>query len=120
VSFHQGNWLANLPAATPRFDCIVSNPPYIAEADAHLSALRFDPTQALTSGSDGLDDLRHIIAQASAHLQPGGWLLLEHGYDQALNVRSLLADAGFAEVQSRRDLAGIERCSGGRWTIAHS
>lgn len=120
VSFHQGNWLAALPATTPCFDCIVSNPPYIAEADAHLSALRFEPTQALTSGSDGLDDLRHIIAQAPAHLQPGGWLLLEHGYDQAPNVRTLLADAGFAQVRSRRDLAGIERCSGGRWTIAHS
>jgi release factor glutamine methyltransferase len=71
--------------------------------------------QALASGADGLDDIRQIITQAPAHLLPGGWLLLEHGYDHAPPVRELLAAAGFIEAQSRRDLSGIERCSGGRW-----
>jgi release factor glutamine methyltransferase len=93
----------------------VSNPPYIAEGDAHLGALRHEPAMALTSGADGLDALRHIVRGASAHLQPGGWLLLEHGWDQAQAVRELLQAAGFAEVQSRHDLAGHARCSGGRW-----
>jgi len=115
VSFHQGAWLAALPSGTPSFDCIVSNPPYIAEADAHLPALRFEPAQALTSGADGLDDLRQIIAQAPAHLRPGGWLLLEHGFDQAAAVRQLLRQGGFSAVHSRCDLSDIERCSGGQW-----
>lgn len=114
VSFHQGAWFAALPDITEPFDCIVANPPYIAELDPHLAALKFEPTQALTSGTDGLDDLRHIIAQAPWHLALGGWLLMEHGYDQAQAVRKLLTQAGFAPVQSRRDLAGIERCSGGQ------
>jgi release factor glutamine methyltransferase len=113
VTLHQGPWLAALPAGTPRFDAIVSNPPYIAEHDPHLAALGFEPIQALTSGNDGLDDLRQIINAAPAHLQPGGWLLLEHGYDQAAAVRQLLTQCGFGQVQSRCDLAGIERCSGG-------
>jgi release factor glutamine methyltransferase len=69
----------------------------------------------LASGHDGLDDIRRIIAQAPEHLEPGGWLLLEHGYDQAADIRSMLQTAGFSQVQSRMDLAGIERCSGGRW-----
>lgn len=114
VSFSQGAWLAALPETSASFDCIVSNPPYIAELDQHLVALKFEPTQALTSGTDGLDDLRLIIAQAPRHLAPGGWLLLEHGYDQAQAVRALLIQAGFAQVQSRPDLADIERCSGGQ------
>jgi release factor glutamine methyltransferase len=114
VTFGQGPWLAALPAGTPRFDAIVSNPPYIAEQDPHLLALGFEPFQALTSGRDGLDDLRQIISAAPAHLKPGGWLLLEHGYDQAAAVRQLLTQSGFDKVQSRRDLAGIERCSGGQ------
>jgi release factor glutamine methyltransferase len=114
VSLHQGAWFAALPATAPKFDCIVSNPPYIAELDAHLTALEFEPAQALTSGSDGLSDLRHIITHAPGHLAPGGWLLLEHGYDQAQAVRTLLHDAGFEQVQSRHDLSGIERCSGGQ------
>jgi release factor glutamine methyltransferase len=79
-----------------------------------LSALTHEPLQALASGADGLDDIRAIVAQAPAHLLPGGWLLLEHGYDQAAAVRSLLAAAGLQDAQSRRDLAGIERCSGAR------
>lgn len=111
VTLHHGDWLA--PVAGEVFDLIVSNPPYIAEGDAHLPALAHEPRAALVSGADGLDDLRRIVATAPAHLAPGGWLLLEHGWDQAAAVRALLADAGFAQVQSRRDLAGIERCSGG-------
>ncbi|MBT3065961.1 peptide chain release factor N(5)-glutamine methyltransferase [Rhodoferax sp. U11-2br] len=113
VTFNQGPWLAALPAGTPRFDAIVSNPPYIPDQDSHLAALRFEPIQALTSGASGLDDLLQIISAAPAHLQPGGWLLLEHGYDQAPAVRQLLTQSGFDHVQSRCDLAGIERCSGG-------
>jgi release factor glutamine methyltransferase len=97
------------------FNAIVSNPPYIAAQDEHLAALVHEPLQALASGADGLDDLRQIIQTAPAHLLSGGWLLLEHGYDQASWVRALLAESGFTEVQSRRDLSGIERCSGGRW-----
>ena len=112
IAFSQGAWLTGLSQA---FDAIVSNPPYIADADPHLAALAHEPKQALTSGADGLDDLRAIIAQAPACLKPGGWLLLEHGYDQASAVRQLLQAKGFVAVQSRKDLAGIERCSGGRW-----
>ena len=112
VAFSQGSWLDGLSGP---FDAIVSNPPYIAAADPHLAALTHEPLQALASGADGLDDLRAIISHAPARLAPGGWLLLEHGYDQALAVCELLRAAGFADVQSRPDLAGIARCSGGRW-----
>lgn len=112
VDFIQSGWLAQV---TGRFHLIASNPPYIASADPHLAALAHEPLQALTAGVDGLDDIRQIIAQAPSHLLPGGWLLLEHGYDQASRVRDLLAQRGFSQVQSRLDLAGIERCSGGQW-----
>lgn len=115
VTFLQGNWLAGLEG---RFDLIVSNPPYIAEDDPHLAALGHEPRRALTAGTDGLDDIRTIIQQAPGHLQPGGWLLLEHGWDQATAVRTLLQAAGFADVQSRQDLSGIERCSGGQAPFA--
>lgn len=118
LQFHQGSWMTALPVSTARFHLIVSNPPYIAALDPHLPALAHEPLQALVSGADGLDDLRQIIAQAGAHLQPGGWLLLEHGYDQAAAVRKLLALAGLQDVQSRKDLHGIERCSGGRTQAA--
>ena len=118
LQFHQGSWMAALPQASARFHLIVSNPPYIAAQDPHLPALAHEPLQALVSGADGLDDLRQIIAQAGAHLQPGGWLLLEHGYDQAAAVRKLLELAGLQDVQSRKDLHGIERCSGGRTQAA--
>jgi release factor glutamine methyltransferase len=111
IDFQQGSWLSPV---TGQFALIVSNPPYIAAQDPHLPALRHEPLQALTSGADGLDDIRVIIRQALPHLQPGGWLLLEHGWDQAVPVRRLLAQAGLTEVQSRMDLSGIERCSGGR------
>jgi len=112
VTFRQGSWLSGTQG---QFQAIVSNPPYIRENDEHLPALRFEPHQALTAGDDGLDDIRTIIQQARARLQPGGWLLLEHGYDQADEVRALLEAAGFVQVQSRQDLADIERCSGGQW-----
>jgi release factor glutamine methyltransferase len=115
VQFCQGAWLAAMPPGSAPFFLIVSNPPYIAAEDSHLEALRHEPLQALASGTDGLHDLRLITAQAPAHLQTGGWLLLEHGYDQASAVRELLLAAGFSQVQSRRDLHGIERCSGGQW-----
>jgi release factor glutamine methyltransferase len=112
VRFTQGHWLAG---CIGRYDLIVSNPPYVAEGDEHLPALRHEPLQALVAGADGLDDIRAIVRQASDRLAPGGWLLLEHGWDQAAAVRDLLQAAGFADVISRHDLAGIERCSGGRW-----
>lgn len=111
VTFRQGNWLGGVHE---RFQLIVANPPYIADADPHLPALRFEPLQALTAGADGLRDLRAIVAAAPACLAPGGWLLLEHGYDQASAVCQLLQAAGFRQVQSRADLAGIARCSGGQ------
>lgn len=112
VNFIESNWLQQVRG---RFSLIASNPPYIASADPHLAALVHEPLQALTAGADGLDDIRQIIAQAPAHLLPDGWLLLEHGYDQANQVRDLLERRGFSQIQSRLDLAGIERCSGGQW-----
>ena len=111
----QSSWFDNVEGL---FDGIVSNPPYIAEEDAHLPALQHEPILALTSGADGLDAIRTLIAQAPAHLRSGGWLLMEHGYDQAEAVRNLLTTAGFDSVQSRHDLAGVARCSGGRLPIS--
>ena len=111
VHFSHSAWLCGVKG---RCHLIVSNPPYIATQDPHLAALTYEPLLALTSGDDGLDDIRCIIKQAPAHLHPQGWLLLEHGYDQAAFVRALLTAAGFNEVQSRLDLSGIARCSGGR------
>lgn len=103
-----------------RFDIIVSNPPYIAAGDAHLTQgdVRFEPRSALTSGSDGLEDIRRIAADSKAHLGENGWLLLEHGYNQAAQVRELLLQAGFTDVFSSRDLASIERVSGGSCSIS--
>ena len=112
VRFALGHWLAEVEG---RFDAVVSNPPYIADADPHLAALAHEPLQALASGADGMDDIRTIVAQAPAHLTPGGWLLLEHGHDQAKAVCALLRAQGFVQVQSRNDLAGIARCTGGQW-----
>ena len=116
IHWHAGSWWQAL-ASPRRFDLIVSNPPYIAANDHHLQQgdLRFEPPQALAAGPDGLDDLRILIGGAPAHLNPGGWLLLEHGYDQEAPVQALLRDAGFADVFTRRDLAGQPRVSGGRW-----
>ena len=103
------HWMDDVPGP---FELIVSNPPYVAEGDPHLAALTHEPLQALASGPDGLDDIRQIIAHAPSRLAPGGWLLLEHGWDQATAVQALLRTAGFVQVQSRRDLSGIERCTG--------
>lgn len=113
VRFLHSDWYAAIAGET--FDVIVSNPPYIAAADAHLTQgdLRFEPPAALASGADGLDAMRHIIAAAPAHLSAHGQLWLEHGYDQADAVRALLAAAGFTAIAQHRDLAGIVRVSGG-------
>jgi release factor glutamine methyltransferase len=113
VDFHHGSWLAPLNSRT--FDAIVSNPPYVASDDEHLAALKHEPLSALASGADGLDDIRVIVREATQHLKPNGWLLLEHGYDQAHAVQTLLGNQGFVNVQSRPDIAGILRCSGGQW-----
>jgi release factor glutamine methyltransferase len=114
VRFLHSNWYAALQGEL--FDVIASNPPYIASGDSHLAKgdLRFEPLDALTDRADGLSALRTISAGAAAYLAPQGWLLMEHGYDQAEQVRQLLLENGFSEVQSWRDLAGIERVSGGR------
>jgi len=114
VRFLRSDWFAALHGEV--FDLVASNPPYIADGDEHLAQgdLRFEPSGALTDFGDGLSALRTLVAGARAHLVAGGWLLLEHGYDQADAVRALLSEAGYAEVQSWRDLGGIERVSGGR------
>lgn len=109
VRLMQSDWFSQL--AGQRFDLIVSNPPYIEQDDVHLSQgdVRFEPMTALASGSDGLDDIRRIVSGAKDHLTPGGWLMFEHGYNQAGRVRELLDQAGFDQVTSLRDLSGIER-----------
>jgi release factor glutamine methyltransferase len=114
IEFIESDWLDAL--AGRRFDLIVSNPPYVSERDPHLSQgdSRFEPRAALVAGTDGLSCIRLIIAQARAHLEPGGGLLFEHGYNQAARCRALLAQAGYFEVATRHDLAGIGRVSGGR------
>jgi release factor glutamine methyltransferase len=113
VRLSHSDWFSALHGE--RFDMIVSNPPYIAAGDAHLALgdVRFEPRTALASGTDGLDDIRRITAQAKDHLNNNGWLLFEHGYGQAAQARALLQQAGFTGVFSERDLAGIERVSGG-------
>jgi len=117
VAFLPGDWYEALNGAAPAptYDAIVSNPPYIAAADPHLSQgdLRHEPPLALTDRADGLAALRQIVRGARAWLKPGGALWMEHGWDQAAQVRDLLDAAGFVRVESRRDLAGIERISGG-------
>jgi release factor glutamine methyltransferase len=115
IAFAEGSWYAAVPGG--RFDVVVSNPPYVASADAHLEQgdLRFEPKMALTDGSaDGLDSIRAIVVGARAHLRPGGWLLFEHGYDQADAAARLLAEAGFVECLAAADLAGIARVAGGK------
>jgi release factor glutamine methyltransferase len=105
------NWFGALEAET--FDLIVSNPPYVEAADPHLQQgdVRFEPLSALASGADGLDDIRHIAAAAPQHLNPGGWLLFEHGYNQGEGCREILRQQGFLAVETIRDLAGLERVS---------
>jgi len=110
VQFALGDWF--LPWAGQRFDLIASNPPYVAESDPHWPGLRHEPRLALAAGADGLDALRGLVDQAAAHLHPGGWLLMEHGHDQADAVQALLHARGWQQVQSRLDEAGIRRCTG--------
>lgn len=114
VRFLHSDWYGALQDEV--FDLIASNPPYVASGDIHLAQgdLRFEPLDALTDRADGLEALRTIVAGAARHLVPQGWLLMEHGYDQAAQVRQLLIKHGYSEVQSWRDLAGIERASGAR------
>ncbi|MBL8325354.1 MAG: peptide chain release factor N(5)-glutamine methyltransferase [Rubrivivax sp.] len=112
VRWVSGDWWQ--PLRGEAFDIVVSNPPYVASDDTHLVALRHEPGSALVAGADGLLDLRHIIAGSPAHMAAGAWLLLEHGFDQAEAVRALLGQAGFEAVQTRPDLAGVPRCTGGR------
>ena len=114
VWFRRGDWCAALGGE--RFDLIASNPPYIAEGDPHLGEgdLRFEPAAALASGADGLDAIRRIIADAPRHLVPGGWLLLEHGWEQGEAVRALLEAAGFVAVETARDLENRDRVTLGQ------
>jgi release factor glutamine methyltransferase len=115
VQFVQSDWFSALPAQ--RFSLIVSNPPYIETDDPHLTQgdVRFEPLSALASGTDGLDDIRHIIQTAPQWLEAGGWLLLEHGYNQGVPATSLLRNAGFQKVRCLPDLAGNDRVSVGQW-----
>ncbi len=112
VTFNQQSWLQGSNSA---WDIIVSNPPYIADNDPHLPDLLAEPRQALVAGPDGLDDIRQIIPQASQRLRPGGYLLIEHGYDQADRVQQLMSAAKLNNVHSRKDLAGIERVTLARY-----
>lgn len=120
VEFVRGAWFE--PLAGRRFDLIVSNPPYVAAGDQHLQQgdLRFEPATALASGTDGLADIRIIVAHAPGYLREGGWLLFEHGCDQADVCRDLLRDTGFGEVVSRADIAGLPRVAGGRLLTSKS
>lgn len=115
VRFAHGNWLAAL--ADQRFELIVSNPPYIEANDPHLAQgdLRFEPSAALAAGADGLDDIRQIVAQSRDHLEPGGSLLMEHGWHQGPAVREVLSAAGYRDVFTEQDLEQRDRVSGGIW-----
>lgn len=108
-----GDWWAATSGRT--FDLAMANPPYIHADDNHLQHLTYEPLDALTPGGDGMAALRDVIVEAPAHLNAGAVLLLEHGHDQAAAVRHLLEQAGFSEVSTRNDLAGIPRCTGARW-----
>lgn len=112
IEWRHGRWYA--PLGEERFDLIVSNPPYVAAGDPHLTALRFEPVSALVSGADGLDAIRDIVATAPAHLVKGGWLLLEHGIGQDGAVCALLQQAGLEDARTWPDLAGIPRVSGAK------
>lgn len=115
VRVRRSDWFADLEVAP--FDLIVSNPPYISSADPHLECgdVRYEPATALVSGADGLDAIRHIVQCASGYLSDGGWLLLEHGWDQAAAVVALLEQRGFVDARSWQDIGGQQRVSGGRW-----
>ena len=121
IDFRIGDWFAPLRADNPRFDLVVSNPPYIADDDPHLQHgdVRFEPRSALAAGSDGLDDLRRIVAGTPGFLDAGGWLWLEHGHTQAAAVAELLAAGGFTDLAAYSDLAGLPRLSGARLPPDH-
>jgi release factor glutamine methyltransferase len=110
------NWWSGLGGR--EFELVLSNPPYIAGGDAHLADLTFEPALALTPGGNGLGAIREIVAGAASHLSANGWLLLEHGFDQASAVQSLLRDGGFTDIETRRDLGGQPRCTGGNFRRA--
>ena len=116
IEFRAGDWCA--PLAGETFDLLASNPPYIADGDPHLAQgdLRFEPPSALSSGTDGLEAIRRIVTDARVHLERGGWLLLEHGWDQGKAVRALLSAGGYVDVATARDLEGRDRVSLGRWS----
>jgi len=116
IDLMQGGWWGAVRGR--RFDLALSNPPYIANGDRHLAALRHEPQGALIAHRDGLADLEEIIDGARAHLTPDGWLLLEHGHDQAALLRQRLVSAGFAKVETLNDLAGLERCTGGQMHLS--
>ncbi|MFC3909170.1 peptide chain release factor N(5)-glutamine methyltransferase [Legionella dresdenensis] len=115
IRFCRSNWFSNLEISAP-FDAIVSNPPYIAANDPHLTIgdVRFEPTHALISGNDGLSDIRHIIEHSLASLVKGGLLLIEHGYQQKLSVTSMLKEYGYVDIASWKDWQNNDRVSGGR------
>jgi release factor glutamine methyltransferase len=115
VQFRTGSWWA--PWSDERFEIVLSNPPYVADGDPHLAALSHEPALALTAGRDGLDALRTIVGGAAAHLEHDGRLWLEHGFEQADAVQALLRAAGFSGIETRLDLAGQPRCSGGRLNL---
>jgi release factor glutamine methyltransferase len=117
VAFAQGDWWGAVEGR--RFALAVSNPPYIAGHDPHLAALGHEPRSALTPEGDGMAALRRIVDGAPAHMQPGAWLLLEHGHDQGDFVRQLLAERGFVATSTRADLAALPRCSGAQWPSAN-
>ena len=114
VGFLNSNWFAGL--RDEHFDVIVSNPPYVASADEHLGQgdLRFEPRDALDGGADGLTAIRHLVAESPKHLVPAGWLMIEHGHDQGAAVRALFEAAGYRDIFTERDLADLERVTGGR------
>ncbi|HNI65022.1 MAG TPA: HemK/PrmC family methyltransferase, partial [Pseudomonadales bacterium] len=118
VCFQQGDWCDALPAG--RFAALVSNPPYIAADDPHLAALGFEPATALVAAENGLADLRRIAEQAPAHLLSGGWLLLEHGWQQGAAVRDLLSRLGYHQIETHHDLGGQERVTSARIGEEHT
>jgi len=115
VQFDRSDWFTSVTGQ--RFDLLVSNPPYVEEGDVHLSTgdLRFEPLGALMAQAGGMSDLDKLLAVAPKHLHNGGWLLLEHGYNQAASVRASMLEQGFDNIETRTDLAGVERISGGQW-----
>jgi release factor glutamine methyltransferase len=120
VRFAQGDWWEALAAEAdvPAFDLVVSNPPYIAADDPHLAALAHEPLSALVAGGAGLDDIRRIAEGAPGRLRAGGWLLFEHGWEQAAPVQAILQRCGFGEISTRVDIEGRPRCTGGRLILS--